>query len=586
MATQKSGPPRFNYSSPGETKPGTNASGSQSSAGRWLAQHRPSFLHKYESDVFQHAAPTSPNSNRWRTGAMILLMGVVTVIVIIMILILLAYWVSLVPQAGAKLPANPALAAGLPFTFRTLRSTTPPFAYSNVSLAETPIVPTISFVTVTPAATSSNVTPTHWLTSTTEPAMLLATLTAERSSSASTTPSVPQVASSGNTTTHSNPITIAASLIIFGVGFVIGSLSTAVILLLASLRETSAERKTRQGRRSRTRENPTSKQTSPSGDRLESPPDTPTQASTSPTDTDFMPLTEGFVAVATRSKGRSEKDNDDAGLSDSQPWYRLMAVADGVGMAAHSSIASQAVVRIFQEHIQRLNLRDRFSNMGETANFYQAACEGIGQALTAEGFLANSGATTFIGVVEYPEYYLLTYLADGSVYWGTQCQDGFNISLTSLLLTSASPDVPPQMSANGPSEEHKVLTTSKLQNEGFIWVIATDGMNDFERYLEDRTLVRGASAVEHLVREIWQTFQASPAQFTTESIEAVLKRWIQRCQTTDDATVAVLISGEMYANWQRLAQNPDPRKPISISEQRRPFSNDDQAAKISTSRDQ
>ena len=262
---------------------------------------------------------------------------------------------------------------------------------------------------------------------------------------------------------------------------------------------------------------------------------------------------DNLVAAKTRSKSRSEVENQDAMLIFSQrPQYRLLAVADGVGMAAHSAVASKVVVEAFRENIDELSANDKQASLELIAEFYTVAVNKIKQALEDKDLPPQSAATTFIGVVEYPDHYLLTYLGDGSAFWVEQSFDGFEIEAKAFLLNGASPDRPPQMGAGGKSEEPKTLLISKPEGQGFIWVIATDGMNNFERYMEDGSKVNGEQAIALLFQEIWDVFRESPYHFTRETLEAVLDHWIKKCQTTDDATVAILISEELFANWHRL----------------------------------
>lgn len=261
----------------------------------------------------------------------------------------------------------------------------------------------------------------------------------------------------------------------------------------------------------------------------------------------------GFAVYVTRSKGKPD-ENQDAGIAFSYLYkgrYRVIAVADGVGMAKNSSIASQTIVQTFGIFLSRL---------GESTNlithqlpeFYSEAHRRIGEALAEKGLPADSAATTFIGVVESYNRHVFTQLADGSAYLLTQSSDGSEFAAIPTLLTTASPDVPPQIGAKGKYQTPKSALYPKHGTEGYMWIIATDGMNDLDRYMEDGTRVVGTKAAQVLASDIWESFRQSPSQFTEKSIEQVLWRWLKRCQTTDDATLAVLIDSEMFAHWQSL----------------------------------
>ena len=268
-----------------------------------------------------------------------------------------------------------------------------------------------------------------------------------------------------------------------------------------------------------------------------------------------MPLLlHGFQVSITRPKTKNGENQDAeiCGLTNDRR-YRLVAVADGVGMAKNSSVASETIVTVFGEHIGRLQATAQIPMENEMRKFYSLATLRMKQRLEQEKLPLDSAATTFIGLVESSSRYVLTYLADGSVYQITQSNDGYNISAVQRLLTSASPDVPPQIGATGKSDEPSIEIYAKGTLEGSMWIVATDGLNDLERYLDDgKTKVSGPKAAEHLADEIWQSFRESPSRFDEKTIEAVLWRWLKKCQSTDDATIAILISGEMYAHWQKL----------------------------------
>jgi serine/threonine protein phosphatase PrpC len=268
-----------------------------------------------------------------------------------------------------------------------------------------------------------------------------------------------------------------------------------------------------------------------------------------------MPLLRGFQVFITRPKTKNG-ENQDAGICGlrNDKRYRFVAVADGVGMAKNSSVASETIVTAFGEYIGRLQATAQIPMENEMRKFYSLATLRMKQRLEQKELSLDSAATTFIGLVESSNRYVLTYLADGSVYQITQSNDGYNISAVQRLLTSASPDVPPQIGATGKSDEPSIEIYAKGTLEGSMWIVATDGLNDLERYLDDgKTKVSGPKAAEHLADEIWQSFRESPSRFDEETIEAILWRWLKKCQSTDDATIAILISGEMYAHWQKLA---------------------------------
>lgn len=264
-------------------------------------------------------------------------------------------------------------------------------------------------------------------------------------------------------------------------------------------------------------------------------------------------LKPGFAVCITRSKGEPD-ENQDAGIAFSYLYkgrYRVIAVADGVGMAKNSSIASQTIVQTFKDFLSRLGASTNLA-LHQLPEFYSEASRRIGEALVGKGLPASSAATTFIGVVESRDRHIFTQLADGSAYLLTQSPDGSEFAAIPTLLTTTSPDVPPQMGAEGKYHSPKSALYPKHGTEGYMWIIATDGMNDLDRYMEDGTHVVGTEAARALANEIWKTFRQNPDQFTENNIEQVLWRWLKRCQTTDDATLAVLIDGEMFANWQSL----------------------------------
>lgn len=264
------------------------------------------------------------------------------------------------------------------------------------------------------------------------------------------------------------------------------------------------------------------------------------------------PLKPGFAVYVTRSKGKPD-ENQDAGIAFSYLYkgrYRMIGVADGVGMAKNSSIASKTIVETFKSFLPRLGKST--NPIHQLPEFYSEAHRRIGEALAERGLPTDSAATTFIGVVETHNCHIFTQLADGSAYLLTQSSDDSEFAAIPTLLTTASPDVPPQIGAMGKYQTPKSALYLKPEAEGYMWIIATDGMNDLDRYMEDGTHVVGTEAARALASDIWQSFRQSPSQFTEETIKQVLWRWLKRCQTTDDATLAVLIDGEMFAHWQSL----------------------------------
>lgn len=269
-----------------------------------------------------------------------------------------------------------------------------------------------------------------------------------------------------------------------------------------------------------------------------------------------MPIKRGFATCITRSKDQKKPENNEDATFAS-PFtngitHRIITVADGVGMAGNSKIASQEVVRTFEQFITRLGESTVLSAY-QILEFYKKACENIRTSLESENLPIDSAATTFIGVVEKYNQYIFTQLADGSAYRIIQSDDGSRFSAQSMFLSTASPDVPRQMGANGMYQKPDTIIVPKQSPGGYLWVIATDGMNDFDWDDKHNENINGTKDVERLANEIWLSFKETPNQFTEKNIENILWRWLKRCQTTDDAAVAVLIDGEMIERWQHLA---------------------------------
>lgn len=259
----------------------------------------------------------------------------------------------------------------------------------------------------------------------------------------------------------------------------------------------------------------------------------------------------GFAAYATRSADKDSR-NQDSSIVYSNERYRLIAVADGVGMTANAAVASAAVVKAFPDYLDRAETIDRQIISG----FYSYAIERIAKALDALGAPLNTAATTFIGVVETHDHVVVTYLADGAIYRITHSAEGYIMAATAELLTSASPDVPPQLGAGFLSDEPEIVEIAKQQPEGYMWIITTDGMNELDRYVDNgKRHVRGTAAAKALATEIWEAFRANPGVFSEKTIDGILLRWIKACQSTDDATIAVLISAEMHDHWVRLVSD-------------------------------
>lgn len=260
-----------------------------------------------------------------------------------------------------------------------------------------------------------------------------------------------------------------------------------------------------------------------------------------------MPIKSGFVSVATRSKTRSEDENQDSGRSFQTDFVRVAAVADGVGSAKNSKIASQQLVDYFINIASDISTKLPQNHESRIRIFYNNAVEKISNALSEKGLPLNSASTTFIGVVENANHYIVTYLADGSIFRVRQSLKENKFVVDSMLMNLSSPDVPQQISAKGKTispEIHKII-----QNEGGdMWIIATDGMNDFN---PNKDKAKPEEFITKFANEIWQAYKENPEKF--ESIlQSILLRWVKLCQTTDDATVAVLISGEMKSQWDKL----------------------------------
>ncbi|MEW6027887.1 MAG: protein phosphatase 2C domain-containing protein [Chloroflexota bacterium] len=262
------------------------------------------------------------------------------------------------------------------------------------------------------------------------------------------------------------------------------------------------------------------------------------------------PIKLGYVKYVTRSKTRTEDNNQDSGMCGETSHARYIAVADGVGSAKNSKIASSRLVSIFEKGIvdrgtQEVHLLHEPQFIKK---FYELAVSEIGEALIQNKLPPNSAATTFIGIIETENRYLVTYLADGSIYRIMQSKDGEKFVAHSLLRTVnsvTSPDTPEQISAKGGSEEPQIFTyTQNLR--GDMWIIATDGINDFNPDVDKH--IQTEKVVQNLADEIWRTFKNNPHEFE-DSLGKLLERWLKRCQTTDDATLAVLISGNMREHW-------------------------------------
>lgn len=263
-----------------------------------------------------------------------------------------------------------------------------------------------------------------------------------------------------------------------------------------------------------------------------------------------MPIKSGFVSVATRSKTLSENDNQDSGKIHQTGFVRIIAVADGVGSAKNSKIASQQLVDLFIDIASHISEKFPITVSPEvrTTVFYNKAVEQISKALSQKELPLNSASTTFIGIIENVNHYIVTYLADGSIFRVKQSSDGEKFVVDSMLMNLSSPDVPQQISAKGKTispEIHKII-----QNEGGdMWIIASDGMNDFNPSRDVKT--KSEDFIRRFANEIWQAYKENPDKFESV-LHSVLLRWVKLCQTTDDATVAVLISGEMKSQWDKL----------------------------------
>jgi hypothetical protein len=259
-------------------------------------------------------------------------------------------------------------------------------------------------------------------------------------------------------------------------------------------------------------------------------------------------------------EGLTEK-NQDSAAGGENAVARFIAVADGVGTARHSHLASRALTNGFTDTICSSVEHTYPDGMEATEvialleRFYYEAPGRVEAVLKASGVDGQPAASTFIAVLELESCCALTYLADGSAYLVNHSADGTSMRASSLLMTTAPKDQdvpPPQVNARQRSEAPYTLIVPNQRPEGVMWIIASDGMNDFEHYGSDGAMLHGADAAELMAQEIWQRFMSDPAGFTDQAVIQILLKWVKRCQTTDDATVAVLISARLFHHWNQL----------------------------------
>ena len=256
---------------------------------------------------------------------------------------------------------------------------------------------------------------------------------------------------------------------------------------------------------------------------------------------DISSLAEGLVACVTRSKC-SSCDNEDSGTALSARNFRAIAVADGVGMASNASAASRDIIKLFTDFIPEII--ESLQPLNEITRFYREAQRSMRRF--------KSASATFMAVIECQNYCIFTQLADGSAYLLTQSLDDFKFTAISILLTTAHPHTPPQIGTTGMYHEPKNMLYLKPKNEGFIWIIASDGMNDLRRNIDGIGEVSGTKAACLIAEEIWHSYKQNPRNFTDETVKGILWKWLKRCQTDDDATLAVLIDSNMLTHWKRL----------------------------------
>lgn len=273
-------------------------------------------------------------------------------------------------------------------------------------------------------------------------------------------------------------------------------------------------------------------------------------------DEELMDIKPGWAVVITRSKGETEAENQDAGIAigeTSSKKHRAIAVADGVGMGKHSSIASKKLMEEFEKLLQKL----LNSRKGSQHQMEELLTHIHGKILNEvpQDETSKSWGTTFLAVVESEKEFLFTHLGDGNIYQLVLNEKERQFEALPMLLGSAHTDTPPQITFKGPSEPPRFVSEQK--RNGSIWVVATDGMNEFERYMEDQTKIKGKEAIERLVEEIWMAFQKEPKAFGENEIKEILWRWLKRCQSSDDATVAILIDGEMWERWHKIVKGKE-----------------------------
>ncbi|MDB5059813.1 MAG: Protein phosphatase [Chloroflexi bacterium] len=266
-------------------------------------------------------------------------------------------------------------------------------------------------------------------------------------------------------------------------------------------------------------------------------------------------LHSGFTVCMSRGSRFKETRggvNQDASTAGGNEKIRYMAVADGVGGGDHSEVASLAIIKSFEDFANGLQDLSADAVKKAVTSFYDGASDDIQEALTAAVLAEAKATTTFIGVIESHDCYVMTHLADGSIFVVVQSEDGESMGANSFLLAGEKlADGPPQIGAAGKSGTAEVISLAKQRSEGYLWIIATDGMRDLHRFrFEDNN--RGIQAASELAEELWQVFSSAPESFGEDAIWKVLRKWMDFCQGDDDASIAVLIDGEMIAHWNDL----------------------------------
>lgn len=263
----------------------------------------------------------------------------------------------------------------------------------------------------------------------------------------------------------------------------------------------------------------------------------------------------GIVAYVTRSRDLNwgaGSENKDCGLVMNGEGYQLVAVADGVSGASHAAIAAEAVVNAFRHAAPGWIVAAERPIVSVVTEFYDALPAAIARELRDAGVPGAAANTTFLGLVASSSQYVVTYLGDGVIFEVALARDqeGVPFKAVSHLLSPSPTFRPAQVSASGRSGTPEIRTVARQRPTGALWILATDGMNDLERWGSE---VKGEEAAVILADDLWQRFRENPAAFDGAAAEDVLRRWLMPCQDNDDATIAVLLSAELLESWHVLA---------------------------------